>query len=275
MFGFPSAEDQKKPHLYSDDGSPWGVFDNPYNIPNLKADFVPLNSPAPTGPWRAVEYPSSVFARESFVDEMAQATAQDPLELRLELLKPGNVLVLGDQHINRQRLMDVLQAAADRGDWTKPLAHTPERLLGRGIACNVYDADCYVAQVVEVSVGRDKQDIRVHRAVCAVDCGLAINPLGVEGQMESGFTWGLSAALLGKIDFKNGGAVQSSYLDFPVICMNQAPVFETVIVHSDNPPGGIGETAVPPVAPAVANAVFAATGKRVRRVPLQPELVRL
>jgi len=110
--------------------------------------------------------------------------------------------------------------------------------------------------------------------VCAVDCGQVINPEGLDGQAESGITWGLSAALYGRIDFKNGGAVQKNYKDFPVLRINEAPAVETYIVSSHESPGGFGETAVPPVIPAVANAVFAATGKRMRRLPITPEKLR-
>jgi isoquinoline 1-oxidoreductase subunit beta len=268
MFGFPDEKDRANPKLYFNDGSPWGSFDNPYNFPHLKADFIPLNSPAPTGPWRAVEYPATVFARESFLDEMAHAAGKDPLQFRLRLLEPGDVLAVGYAKIDRGRLTRVLQLAAQKGEWGLPLRQTGDRLRGRGIACNVYDQDCYIAQVAEVSVGRQARDIRVERVVCAVDCGLVINPQGLEGQAESGIIWGLSATLHGKIDFKNGVAVQENFNDFEVIRMNEAPAIETYIVPSEHAPGGFGETAVPPVAPAVANAIFAATGTRVRRLPI-------
>jgi isoquinoline 1-oxidoreductase beta subunit len=117
-------------------------------------------------------------------------------------------------------------------------------------------------------VARDGSDLRVDRIHCVVDCGLAINPAGLEGQVESGITWGLSAALHGRIDFRNGGAVQTGFHDFRVLRMNEMPAVETHLVPTDNPPGGFGEHAVPPVAPAVANALFAALGKRVRDLPL-------
>jgi isoquinoline 1-oxidoreductase beta subunit len=267
----PSTEaERKNPRRYFENEEPWGSFDNPYNFPHLKADFVPLDSPVPTGPWRAVMYPARVFARESFLDEMADKTNQDPLAFRLRLLAPGDVLKIGGQKIDRSRLIRVLQVAADKSDWKRPIAQSKDRLWGRGIACNVYDADCFIAQVAEVSIGKESHDIRVHRIVCAVDCGLVINPLGLDGQAESGITWGLSATLHGGIDFRNGGAVQSSYSDFQVVSIDEAPAIETHIVDSGHPPGGFGETAVPPVAPAVANAVFAATGKRIRRLPITP-----
>jgi isoquinoline 1-oxidoreductase beta subunit len=274
MFGFPSDKDKANPKLYFNDGSPWGAFDNPYNFPHLKADFVPVNSPVPTGPWRAVEYPPTVFARESFLDEMAHAAGRDPLELRLQLLQPGDVLAVGGQKIDRSRLIRVLQLAAEKADWKRPIASTTDRQAGRGIACNVYSEDCFIAQVAEVSVGRQDRDVRVHRVVCAVDCGLVINPAGLEGQAESGITWGLSATLHGRIDFKNGTAVQENFSDFEVLRMNEAPEIETYIVPSDHPPGGFGETAVPPIAPAVANAIFAATGQRLRRLPITPEKLK-
>jgi isoquinoline 1-oxidoreductase beta subunit len=274
MYGFPSPEQLKNPRLYFDDGNPWGSFDNPYNFPHLKADFVPMNSPVPTGPWRAVFYPPTVFARESFVDEMAHAAGRDPLEFRLRLLQPGDVLKVGGQNTDRGRLIRVLQLAAEKSGWGSPQAQTKDREWGRGIACNVYDGGCYIAEVAEVSVGRQARDIRVHRVVCAADCGLVINPAGLEGQAESGIIWGLSATLHGRIDFKNGAAVQESFTDFEVVRMDEAPEIETHIVPSEHSPGGFGETAVPPIAPAVANAIFAATGKRVRRLPITPEKLK-
>jgi isoquinoline 1-oxidoreductase beta subunit len=271
MFGFPDEKERANPKFYFNDGSPWGSFDNPYNFPHLKADFIPLNSPVPTGPWRAVEYPPTVFARESFLDEMAHAAGKDPLEFRLLLLQPGDVLTVGSAKIDRSRLIRVLQLVAEKAEWKRPLGHSDDRLHGRGIACNVYDQDCYIAQVAEVSIGRQSHDIRVNRVVCAVDCGLVVNPEGLEGQAESGIIWGLSATVHGRIDFKNGSVVQQNFNDFKVIRMNESPAIETYIVPSELPPGGFGETAVPPVAPAVANAIFAATGNRLRRLPITPE----
>ena len=133
-------------------------------------------------------------------------------------------------------------------------------MAGRGLAINAYHAGSYMAQVAEVSVARDHSDLRVHRIVCVFDCGLAINPAGLEGQVESGITWGLSAALHGRIDFKNGCAQQSGYHDFRVVRMNEMPAIEMHIAPSGARPGGFGEHAVPHVAPALANAIFAATG---------------
>jgi len=130
MYGFPSAEDRRDPLHYFNDGMPWGSFDNPYNFPHLSADLVPLNSPVPTGPWRAVFYPTTVFARESFLDEMAHYAGQDPLDFRIRLLQPGNVLQVSDQKIDRSRLIRVLQVVADKSGWNTPLRHTADHLHG-------------------------------------------------------------------------------------------------------------------------------------------------
>ena len=268
MFGLPSAEDLKDPQHFAKDESPWGAFDTFYNFKNLKVDYVPVDCPVPTGAWRAVEYPSRVFARESFFDEVAHAAGKDPLQLRIDLLHPGDVLKLGGQMIDRARMIKVLETAREKSGWATPLAATDGRLHGRGIATNVYDGESYIAQVAEISVARDFTDLRVHRIVCVVDCGLVINPTGLEGQVESGITWGLSATLHGKIDFREGRAVQGTYGDFRVMRMSEMPRVETYIVPSNVAPSGFGEHSVPPVAPAVANAVFAATGKRLRRLPL-------
>jgi isoquinoline 1-oxidoreductase subunit beta len=264
MFG-PSEND---PERYAKNGDPWGGFDNPYNFPAFDVRFIPVPSPVPTGPWRAVEYPSTIFARECFIDELALAAGKDPLAFRLEILQPRDTFTMGDSVIDRGRLANSLEVAADKAQWSSPMARELQgRRWGRGIACNTYFGESYIAQVAEVSVGA-KGDVRVHRVVCAIDCGLVFNPLGLEGQAESAITWGLSAALKGQITFRNGGAEQSNYLDFPVMRMNEAPEMEFHVIQSNAPPGGFGEHCVPPIMPAVVNAVFAATGKRVRRLPI-------
>jgi isoquinoline 1-oxidoreductase beta subunit len=261
------------PLHYAEDGSPWGAFDNPYNFPTMKVDYVDVESPVPTGPWRAVEYPPSVFARECFLDELAHALHRDPLQLRLELLEPGDSVKLSWETIDRARLKRVLEVAAEKSHWSKPLVHTGGRRWGRGLACNVYHGGSYIAQVAEISTG-ENGDVRVHRVVCVVDCGRVVNPLGLEGQMESGVVWGLSATLFGQIRFQDGGAVQTSYADFPVVRIRDMPVIETHFVPSPHPPGGFGEHPVPPLAPAVANAILAATGKRIRKLPILPNDLR-
>jgi isoquinoline 1-oxidoreductase subunit beta len=264
----PRAQDS-----YASDQSPWGAYDNPYELPQLRVDCADVTSPVPTGPWRAVEYPSTVFGRESFLDEIAHATGQDPLALRLSLL-PRDVKKVGPYAIDRARLARALEAVAEQSGWSSPLAPAAGRLRGRGLAASVYHAGSYLAMVAEVSVAADHSDLRVERIVTAVDCGIALNPLGVEGQTESGITWGLSATLLGKMNFREGRAVQSGYGDFEVLRIDRMPMTETVILDSQAPPRGYGEHPVPLVAPAVANAVFAATGRRVRSLPITSEKIR-
>jgi isoquinoline 1-oxidoreductase beta subunit len=275
VLGLPTEQDRKNPNFYSDDGMPWGLFDNPYNFPHHAGDFVPVQSPVPTGPWRAVMYPSTVFARESFLDEIAYASKIDPIELRLRLLAPGDVLDLKSQKIERARLIAVLRLVSEKSRWTSPLQQETGCLWGRGVACNVYSEDCYIAQVAEVSVSKDFSDIKVHRIVSVVDCGFALNPLGIQGQTESAIAWGMSAALGGKINFKEGQAQERSYADFKVLRMDCAPLVETHILQGSEMPGGFGETAVPPVAPAIANAIFAATGKRIKRLPITVEKLKM
>jgi isoquinoline 1-oxidoreductase subunit beta len=270
MFGLPNEEEKKDRQRYANDESPWGAFDTFYNFTHLKIDYVPVDSPVPSGSWRAVEYPSRVFARESFLDEVSHALGKDPLQFRIDLLHPGDVLKLGEQEIDRTRMIRVLESVREKSGWAKAIRASGNRLHGRGVAINIYHADSYLAQVAEVSVARDLTDLRVERITCVFDCGFPINPEGLEGQVESGITWGLSAALHGKIDFREGQAVQETYSDFGVMRMNEMPAIETHILPSTAPPGGFGEHPVPPVAPAVANALFAATGKRVRKLPITP-----
>lgn len=272
----PTAEEKKNPKVYADMGMPWGLFDNPYNFKNHWGDFVTVDSPVPTGPWHAVMYPSTVFARESFLDEIAHAANMNPLDLRLRLLEPGDVLDLVDHKVDRARLIAVLKLVAEKSAWPQPHKTNEDgRLWGRGLACNVYDEDCYLAQVAEVSMARDLSDLKVQRIISVVDCGLALNPLGVEGQAESAIAWGMTPVLGGRISFKEGQAQEHSYSDFKVPRMNEAPSVETHFLQGSPAPGGFGETAVPTVAPAITNAIFSATGKRIRRLPVTSEKLTL
>jgi isoquinoline 1-oxidoreductase beta subunit len=252
------------------DGDPWGGYDTPYAFPALDVTLALAPTPVPTGAWRSVTYPAAVFARESFLDEIAVAVKRDPVELRLALLPSPGTETMGRISLNNgDRLRAVLRLAAEKSGWRSPVRHPNDgRRWGRGIAINAYHQQTMVAQVAEVSVGA-QGDVRVHRVVCAVDCGQVINRSGLEAQFEGGVMWALSAALKGEVTFANGATVQGNYNDFPVVRMREAPVVEVHVVPSAVRPFGIGEQPVPAVGPAVFNAIYAATGRRIRQTPLR------
>jgi isoquinoline 1-oxidoreductase beta subunit len=228
-----------------------GAADLLYGIPNLQVD---LHSPVigvPVQWWRSVGHSHTGFSVEAFFDEMAHAGGKDPYELRRRLLA------------NQPRMSAVLQLAAEKGGWGKPLP--PGR--GRGIASH-FSFDSYVAQVIEASVEKNGS-VRVHRVVCAVDCGRAIDPDIVKAQMEGGIIFGLTAALKSEITLKNGRVQQTNFHDYQMLRIFESPEIEVYIMPSEESPTGVGEPGVPPVAPALANAIFAATGKRVRRLPIR------
>jgi isoquinoline 1-oxidoreductase beta subunit len=229
-----------------------GVADSPYLV-GLANHQVDLHSPQ-TGIsvlWlRSVGHTHTAFVMESLIDELADAAGKDPVEYRRALLKA------------HPRHLGVLNLAVEKANWKAPL---PD---GHALGVAVHESfGSYVAQVAEVS--QENLAIRVHRVVCAVDCGIAVNPKGIAAQMESGITFGLGFTLHSKLTFKNGQVEQSNYHDYQVLRLNEMPVVEVHIVPSSDKPGGIGEVGVPPVAPAVANAVFALTGQRLRELPLQ------
>jgi isoquinoline 1-oxidoreductase beta subunit len=224
-----------------------GEYDMQYAIANRRSRHVAVDSAVPIGYWRSVGHSHNAFFKESFVDELAHAAGQDPAAWRRALLK------------DHPRHLAVLDAALAR-------AGTPPDGRAHGLAVH-QSFGTVVAQVAEVSV--EGKDIRVHRVVCAVDCGIVVNPNLVAQQVESGVVFGLSAALGGEITFANGQPQQTNFGDYPVLRMNQAPVVETIVMPSAAPPEGMGEPAVPPVAPAVANAVFKLTGQRLRSLPLR------
>ena len=224
--------------------------DMPYEVPNYLVDFAMRNSHVPVGVWRSVNHSQNAFFKESFVDEMAFAAGLDPYLFRRRLLA------------KKPRELAVLEAAAKRAGWGASL---PSGIF-RGMALhNSQSSIC--AQVVDASVGADGK-VRVHRVVSAIDAGHAVNPLTIELQTESAVVFGLTAALYGEITIKDGRVEQANFHDYPMLRLAEMPQVETVIVAGDGW-GGVGETAVPPLAPALCNAIFAGTGKRIRSLPLK------
>jgi len=235
------------PGVGPDKSTAEGEYDMQYAIANRRSRHVAADSAVPLGYWRSVGHSHNAFFKESFVDELAHAAGQDPAAWRRAHLRA------------HPRHLAALDAALAR-------AGTAQEGRAHGLAVH-QSFGTVVAQVAEVSVGQG--EIRVHRVVCAVDCGLVVNPNIVAQQVESGVVFGLSAALGGEITFANGQPQQSNFADYPVLRMAQAPEVETIIMPSAETPEGMGEPAVPPVAPAVANAVFKLTGRRLRSLPLR------
>ena len=228
-----------------------GVADSAYlkSVPNYRVDLHSPKLGVPVLWWRSVGHSHNAFVMESVVDELARAAGKDPVEYRRALLK------------GHPRHLGVLNLAAEKAKWGTPISQ------GRARGVAVHESfGSYVAQVAEVSV--DKGTIRVHRVVCAIDCGVAVNPETVRAQMESGIAFGLGAALHSKLSFKDGRVQQSNFHDYQVLRLDEMPVVEVHIVPSTDKMGGVGEPGVPPIAPAVANAVAALTGQRLRELPL-------
>jgi isoquinoline 1-oxidoreductase beta subunit len=229
-----------------------GAAEPPYAFPNIHVDYVRVEPPGiATAFWRGVGVTHNVFVVESFLDELAHAAKQDPVAYRKALLT------------HNPRALAVLTLAADQAGWGKPL---PPR-WGRGVSVQ-FGFGSYLSQVAEVEVAADGS-LQVHRIVCAVDCGLIVNPDTVRAQMEGGTLFGLTAALRGAITLKNGRVEQSNFHDYQPLRINEIPLIETHLIRSGEPPGGIGESATAVVGPAVANAIFAATGKRIRTLPIE------
>jgi isoquinoline 1-oxidoreductase beta subunit len=228
-----------------------GAADIIYGFPNLQVDLHSPKIGVPVQWWRSVGHSHTGFSVEAFFDEVAHAGGKDPYELRRKLL------------VHQPRMLAVLDLAAKKAKWGSKLAPG----LGRGMAAH-FSFDSYVAQVVEASV-EENGVVHVHRVVCAVDCGMAINPDTVKAQMEGGIIFGLTAALKTEITFKDGRVEQGNFHDYQMLRIFESPEIEVHIVPSTENPTGVGEPGVPPVAPALANAIFAVTGKRVRRLPIR------
>ena len=243
----------------------WGLVDFPgspdnnrimYEIPNLYVEFLISDLPIPVCPWRSVQNGANAFATESFMDEMAHAAGKDPLEFRLNLLK------------NELRPRRVLETVAEKAGWGKPLTNGN----GRGIAQHT----CFgtsTAQVAEISVNEKDGTFKVNRVVVAIDCGPTVSPFNIRTQVEGAVAMGLSTALREEIQFANGGVSTGNFDTYSPIRLSETPDIEVHIIKSNEKMGGIGEPGLPPTAPAVANAIFNATGARVRRIPLTPERV--
>jgi isoquinoline 1-oxidoreductase beta subunit len=233
-----------------------GAAEPPYALPNILVDYVRQEPPGiVTGWWRGVGPTHNIFVVESFIDELAAVAKKDPFEYRRTLLGKS------------PRARVVLELAAEKAGWGRPLP----RGSGRGISVLHAFGETYISQVAEVSVSQEGE-VRVQRVVCAVDCGMTVNPDTVEAQMESAIIFGLAGALFGEITLKNGRVEQSNFHNYRVLRINETPVIDVHLVKSTAAPGGIGEPGTSAVMPAVANAIFAATGKRVRKLPVAAQL---
>ncbi len=227
-----------------------GAIEMPYAIPNVHVDYAMADTGIPVGFWRSVNHSYNGFVVESFIDELAHAAGKDPFEYRRGLLTKA------------PRHLRALEMVASKAGWGTPLP------AGRARGIAVYKAfESYVGEVAEVSVD-SAGVVRVHRVVCAIDCGPVVNPAIVEAQMQSGIVYGLTAALHGRISIDKGRVVEGNFDDYPMLTMAEMPVVEVHIVPSTDSQGGVGEPGTPPIAPAVCNAIFALTGKRVRKLPI-------
>lgn len=227
-----------------------GARELPYAVPNLSVEWVSAELPVRVGFWRSVAHSYNAFAIECFMDDIAARTARDPVELRRSLLGAA------------PRHLAVLDRAAERANWGQPLPDGH----ARGVALHA-SFGSYVAMVVEVALDAQQQP-RATRVVAAADCGLVVNPDIVEAQIEGGIVFGLTAALYGKIGFDQGRVVESNFHDYPLLRIDRMPQVEVHLIASGEAPGGVGEIGVPPIAPALCNALFALTGQRVRKLPI-------
>jgi len=248
------------------DGSPAeiGNYEFPAAfVPNLRYEYAPIPARVPLGQWRAVEHSSNVFVVASVIDELAYELGKDPLAFWLSLIGTEQfVQVREDFRFDASRLVHVLETAARAANWSEPLP----KGKGRGIAAS-YNQGSWVAEIAEVTV--EGKTLKVDRIVAAIDCGLVVNSSGARNQVEGGIIEGVSAALFGEITVKDGLVEQSNFHDYPLCRLNQVPHLDIRFISSSESPRGLGEPPLPPVAPAICNAIFAANGQRIRELPLK------
>jgi isoquinoline 1-oxidoreductase subunit beta len=229
-----------------------GVSDIEYTIPNIHIEYHAPEVGIPVSYWRSVGYSQNTFFTESFIDELAAATGKDPVEFRRRLLAKS------------PRYLGVLNLAAEKAGWGNPLPSG----VHRGVAV-VNNIGSFNAQVAEISIDQGK--LKVHRVVCAVDCGHAVNPAGIVQQIQSGIVYGLTAVMKGKITIEGGAVKERNFDRYQMLRIDEMPMVEVYLAPNNSRPGGIGEGSTPSIGPAVANAIFAATGKRVRSLPIRLE----
>jgi isoquinoline 1-oxidoreductase beta subunit len=235
-----------------------GAINLPYALPNFHVEYSRIEPPGiPTAFWRSVGPSHNVFVVETFMDELAAVAKKDPVQYRLALLDKS------------PRAKAVLQLAAEKAGWGQPLP----KGSGRGVSMQ-FVFGTYMAQVAEVEVSKDGE-VRVRRVVCAVDCGSVVNPNTVQAQVQSAVIFGISAALFGQITLKDGRVEQTNFDTYRVLRINEAPPIDVHIVRNTEAPGGLGEPGTSAIVPAVMNAIFAATGKRLRKPPVDPADLKL
>jgi isoquinoline 1-oxidoreductase subunit beta len=234
-----------------------GAINLVYDLPNFHVEYVRVEPPGiQTAFWRSVGPSHNVFVTESFMDELAAAAKQDPVAYRLALLDKS------------PRAKAVLELAAQKAGWGQPVP----KESGRGVSLQ-FAFGSYMAQVAEVEVAKSG-DVRVKRVVCVVDLGTSVNPDTIQAQVQSGVIFGITAALYGEITLKNGRVEQSNFDTYQMLRMNEAPLIEVHVLPSSEPPGGLGEAGTSGIVPAVSNAIFAATGIRLRKMPVDPGLLK-
>jgi isoquinoline 1-oxidoreductase beta subunit len=227
----------------------------PYSIPNHRVDYVMVNLPIPVGFWRSVGFSVNALAVESFMDELAHAAGKDPVQFRLAHMEKGS------------RPYNILSLLAEKGGWNSPVPNG----RARGVAVNAC-FESFAAHMAEVSVAKNGA-VTVHKIVCAIDCGTAVYPDAIRAQAEGGAIMGMSTAFHERVRFENGGVKTANYDDYPLLTMSEVPEIEVHIAKNNLKPGGVGEPVLPSVAPAIANAIFKATGVRLRELPFKRDLL--